>query len=65
MIARRGPATLFGSVEEPLDPVVGAVGIRAEADRIGAIALWRDVGPRSFLDRKFSDSVSVIASVGK
>jgi len=33
---------LFDPVEEPLDPVASAVEMRAEADRIGAIAAPAD-----------------------
>jgi hypothetical protein len=36
-----------------------------EADRIAAIAFWRDVGPRALLHGKLSDPVGVVATVGK
>jgi len=65
VIARRDATTLFDPVEEPLHPVAGAVEIGAEADRIAAIALRRDVRPRAFLHCKLSDPVGVIATVGK
>lgn len=41
VVARCNPTTLFDPVEEPLDPVSGAVETRAEADRIDAIAFRR------------------------
>jgi hypothetical protein len=47
VVTRRHP-TLLDPIEESLDPVAGAVEIRAEADRIAAIAFWRDVGPCAF-----------------
>jgi len=65
VVARRNPTALFDSVEEPLDPVASAVEIRAEADRIAAVAFRRDVGPRSLLRGKLSDPVGVIATVAK
>jgi hypothetical protein len=45
VIARRNPAAVLDLVEEALDQVPSAVEIRAEADRLGAVASWRDVGP--------------------
>jgi hypothetical protein len=65
VVARRDPTALLDPIEEPLDPVAGAVEIRAEADRIAAIAFWRDVGPCAFLYGKLSDPVPVVPSVGK
>jgi hypothetical protein len=56
---------LFDPVEESVDPVASAVEMRAEADRIAAIALRWDVGLRALLHGKLSDPVSVIAAVGK
>src|SRR5882762_9148010 len=47
--ARRGPTTLLDPIEEPFDPVTGAVEIRPEADRIVAIDFRRDIGPCAFL----------------
>jgi hypothetical protein len=40
-VAWSDPATLFDFVEEPLDQIPGTVEIRAEADRLDAIASWR------------------------
>src|SRR6266481_5405145 len=65
VVTRRRPTTLLDPIEESLDPVAGAVEIRAEADRIAAIAFWRDVGPCALLHGKLSDPVGVIATVGK
>ena len=64
-MARRKSATLFDPVEEPLDAVASAVEMRAEGDRIAAIAFRRDIGPRALLHGKLSDPVGVIAAVGK
>jgi hypothetical protein len=64
VVARRDPMTLFDPVEEPLDPVTGAVEIRAEADRIVAISFRRDVGPCALFHGKLSDPIGVIAAVG-
>jgi hypothetical protein len=38
---------LLDLIEEPLDQITGPVEIRAEADRLRAIASWRDVGPNA------------------
>jgi hypothetical protein len=48
---------LLDPVEEPFDPVAGAVQIGAEADWIVAIAFRRDVGPCAFLHGKLSDPI--------
>jgi hypothetical protein len=47
VVARRDPTTLFDLIEEPLDPVAGAVEIWAETDRIAAIAVYAatEAGP--------------------
>jgi hypothetical protein len=65
VVARRDPTTLLDTIEEPLDQIAGAVQIRAEADRIVAIAFRWDVNPSAFLDRKLSDPVRVVAPVCK
>jgi hypothetical protein len=46
VIARRDPPTLLDLIEEPLDQIPGAVKIRAEADRVVAIASWWDCWPK-------------------
>jgi hypothetical protein len=38
---------LFDPVEEPFDLVASAIKVRAEADRIAAIAFRENVGPRA------------------
>ena len=53
-MARRHPTTLFDPVEEPFDLVASAIEVRAEADRIAAIAFWRDVSPRPLFHGKLS-----------
>jgi hypothetical protein len=47
--------TLLGFVKEPLDQVPRAIQIRAEADRIFAIALRWDIDPSALLASKFRD----------
>jgi hypothetical protein len=47
VVPRRDATTLFDLGEEPFYPVAGAIEVGAEADRIGAIALRRDVCPRA------------------
>jgi hypothetical protein len=49
-------------VEEHFDQVASPVEIRAEADRLGAIAAGRDVGQRTLPRSKGSDPASVIAA---
>jgi hypothetical protein len=63
VVARRDPPTLFDLIEEPFDQVAGSVKMRAEADRIVAIASRRDVGPSVPLCDECSDPIGVIASV--
>jgi hypothetical protein len=63
VVARRHPTTLFDPVEEPLDLVASAIKIRAEADRIAAIAFRRDIGPRAFFHGKLSDPETRMAIV--
>ena len=65
VVARRDPTTLLDPIEEPFDPVAGTIKIRAEADRIGAIAFRRDVGPCTFFDGKLPNPIGVVATVGK
>ena len=62
VIARRHATALFDPVEEPPDPVASAVEIRAEADRIAAIAFRRDISPCALLHGKLSDPVGVVAT---
>jgi hypothetical protein len=56
---------LLDLVEEPLDQVASPVEIRAEADRVIAIASRWDVCPNALLGSKGSDPVRVIAAVGE
>ena len=62
VVPRCHAATVLDLVEEPLDQIAGTIEIRAEADRLVAIAPWRDVGPCAFLGRKGSDPIGVIAT---
>ena len=52
-------------LKKSLDPVASTVEIRAEANRIAAIAFRRDVGLLALLHGKPSAQVGVVASVGK
>jgi hypothetical protein len=56
---------LFDFVEEPLDQIPSTVEIWAEADWLGAIASWWDIGLDAPLGGKGSDPVGVIATVGQ
>jgi hypothetical protein len=58
-------ATLLDPIEEPFDPVTGAVEIRAEADWIGPIAFGGDVGLCVFLHGELPNLIGVVATVGK
>jgi len=49
-------------VEEPFDQISSSVEIRAEAERLFPIALWRDIRPGSMLADKRSDPVGIITS---
>ena len=51
-------------IEEPFDQISSAVQIWAEADRLVAIASWRDVGPNAPLGGEGSDPVGIITTVG-
>jgi hypothetical protein len=62
VVACGDPTTLLDLIEEPFDPVAGTIEIRAEADRVIAIAFGRDVCPRAFFDGKLSDPIGVVAT---
>jgi hypothetical protein len=47
--ARRDQPTLFNLIEESFDQIAGSVEMRAEADRLVAIASRRYVGPSALL----------------
>jgi hypothetical protein len=63
VVACRDPPTSLDPIKEPSDPVTGAVEIRAEADRIVAIASRWDVDPSAFLHGKLSDPIGVASSI--
>jgi hypothetical protein len=65
VIARRNPAAVLDLVEEALDQVPSAVEIQTEADRLGAVASWPDVGPCTLLGRKAPDPVRIITTIGQ
>jgi hypothetical protein len=56
-------SALLDLIEESLDKVTSTVEVRAEADRVRAIAFRRDVCPRALLIGERPDPVSVIASI--
>jgi hypothetical protein len=45
VVAGCNPTALFYFIEEPLNRIPSTAEVRAEADRLGAIASWCDVGP--------------------
>src|SRR5215469_15222550 len=63
VISGRDTPTLLDLVEEPLDQVARAVQVRAEADRVLAIALRWDVGPRALLAGQSPDPVCVVSAI--
>jgi hypothetical protein len=65
VIARCNPAAVLDLVEEALDQVPSAVEVRAEADRVAAIAPWWDVGPSALLGGECSNPIRIISSVGQ
>jgi hypothetical protein len=54
---------MLDPAEEALDPVAVAVEIEAEADRITAIAFWRDVGPCASPHGELPNPIGVMATV--
>jgi hypothetical protein len=65
VVPRRVATTLFDHVEESFYPVAAAIEIGAEADRVAAIALRRDVGPCALFRGKLSDPIRIIATISK
>jgi hypothetical protein len=65
VVVRRNPTALLDPIEETLDPVAVAVEIRAEADRITAIAFWRDDSPCASPHGEPPNPIGVIATVGR
>src|SRR5260370_39538027 len=63
VIAGGDAPTLLDLVEEPLDQITRSIQIRAEADRLFAIALRRDIGPCALLAGERPDPVCVISSI--
>jgi hypothetical protein len=61
--ACRDATIMLDLVEESLNQVAGTIQVRAEADRLLAIASRRDIGPRALRGGIGPDPVSVIASV--
>jgi hypothetical protein len=55
--------TLLDLIEEPLNQVTRAKQVRAEADRIFAIALRSDIGRRAFLADKLPDLVCIVSTI--
>ncbi len=65
VVARRDPPTLFDLIEESFDQSARSVEIRTKADRLGAIASRRYVGPSVPLRNECSDPIGVITAVRK
>jgi hypothetical protein len=63
VVARCNPTAVLDLVEEPFDQIPSAIEIRAEANRLAAIAFWRDIGKRALVDGKGSDLVGIIAAI--
>ena len=55
--------TLLDLVEEPFDEIARTIQIRAEADRVFAISLRRNVRPCSLLAGKLPDPVRVVSTI--
>src|SRR5258708_1689687 len=56
-------ATLLDLVEESFDQVACAIKMRAEADRVFAIAFRRNVCPRALLAGKLPDPVRIVSTI--
>jgi hypothetical protein len=54
---------LLDLVEEPFDQVARAVQIRAKTDRVFAIALRWDIGPRALLAGELPDPIRVVSTI--
>src|SRR5258708_17312062 len=63
VISGRDTSTLLDLVEEPLDEIARTIQIRAEADRVFAISLRRNVCPCPFLSGKLPDPIRVVPTV--
>ena len=50
-------------IEKPFDQISGSIQIRAEADRLVAVASWRGVGPSAPLGGKRPYPVRIIATI--
>ena len=63
VVTSRDSTTLLDLIEESFDQVARSIEIRAEADRLGAVASWRDVSPSALVSDKPSDPIGVITPV--
>jgi hypothetical protein len=63
VVSGRDTPTLLDLIEESLDQVPRAIQIRAEADRVFAIALRWNIGPRALLAGKFPDPVCIVSTI--
>jgi hypothetical protein len=59
----RDTSALLDLVEEPFDDIARTIQIRAEADRVSAISLRRNVCPCPFLSGKLPDPIRVICTI--
>jgi hypothetical protein len=60
---QRKTSLMADLVEEPFDQVARAIQVRAEADRVDAIAFRRNVCPRTLPARKLPDPVRVVSAI--
>lgn len=56
---------LLDCVEEAPHQIAGPVQIWAKTNRVSAISLWRNVGPRTVFIGECSDSVRIVSSISK
>lgn len=58
------PTTFLDPIEEPFDPVAGAVEIRLVQTGLMRLRLGQDVGPCAFLHGELPGPIGVVATVG-
>ena len=65
VVSRCDAPTLLEFVKKPFDQIARAIQIRAEADRLLAIALRRNVCPCTLLAGERPDPIRIISSIGQ
>jgi hypothetical protein len=63
VVPRCKPPTLLELIEGPFDQIASPVKLRAQAECLFPIPLWRDVRPNTALMDERSDPVDVIATI--